>query len=91
MKRLTDKQKALFTDLAAQIANYRNLQAKAAELTENVSDYKSAELARYWQAVAGEALSEIEFWVQEAYISVPYRDSRNKAIDAFMALVIGGE
>ena len=89
MKRLTDKQKALLQELASQIANYRSLQDKADSI--EVIDYESAEIARYWQQKAGDALSDIEFWATEAYVFVPYKATRNKAIDAFLKLVMESE
>lgn len=91
MKRLTDKQKALLQEFAPQIAEYRSLQAKADKLTENVSSYESAEVARYWQGCAADALSAVMFWVGESYASVPYKAPRDKAIDAFMMLVMEGK
>ena len=89
MKRLTDKQKALLQELASQIANYRSLQDKADGI--EVIDYESAEIARYWQQRASDALSDLEFLVCEAYVFVPYKASKNKAIDAFMRLIVEGE
>lgn len=91
MKQLTDKQKTLLAELAPQIANYRTLQAKADSLMEEVDSYESAEVARYWQQRAGDALSDLEFQVVEAYTLVPYRATRNKAIDAFIKLVVESE
>jgi len=89
MKQLTEKQKALLNELAPQIAEYRSLQAKVGSV--EVADYESAEIARYWLTAAEDVLSEIEFWVEDAYMSVPYKATRNKAIDAFMRLVVEGE
>lgn len=89
MKRLTDKQKALLQEFAPQIASYRSLQAKADSV--EVTDYNSAEIARYWQQRAGDALADIEFWVCEAYNSMPYKATKDKAIDAFMKLIMESE
>ena len=85
MKRQTDKQQALLAEFAPQIASYRTLQAKADSV--EVVDYESAEITHYWQQRAGDALADIEFLVTEAYAFVPYKATRNNAIDAFMKLV----
>lgn len=85
----TTKQRALLAEFAPQIASYHTLQAKADSV--EVVDYESAEIARYWQQKAGDALSDIEFWVAEAYAFVPYKATRNKAIDAFLKLVMESE
>lgn len=89
MKRLTDKQKALLQEFAPEIAHYRAMQGMADNV--EVTDFESAEIAGDRQAIANEALSDLKFWVQEAYSHVPYRETRNKAIRAFMRLVVEGE
>lgn len=86
MKRQTDKQKQLLAELAPQIAEYRSLQAKADSV--EVVDYESAEIARCWQSRANDALTDLEYYVSNAYMLVPYRRTRNDAIDAFMKLVM---
>lgn len=89
---MTTKQQELAGKYKAQIARYVNLVQKAstdqdAMIASGEDAYDVAEAYRYTMSKAADVYADLELMVTQECCSIPFKASRNKTIDAFMAYV----